>query len=37
MADAIRLNCGIRKASEDKTLRISLVVGTWRAQVHWVD
>ena len=37
MADAIGLNCGIQKVSEDKTSRSLLVVGAWRAQVHWVD
>ena len=37
MANAIGLNCGIRKASEDKTLRSLLLVGAWRAQVHGVD
>ena len=35
--DAIRLNCGIQKASENKTPRSLLVVGVWRAQVHEVD
>ena len=30
MADAIRLNCGIQKANEDKTSRSPLVVGAWR-------
>ena len=34
LADAIGLNCGIRKVREDKT---PLVVGAWRAQVHGVD
>ena len=29
--------CGIQKAREDMTLRILLVAGAWRAQVHWVD
>ena len=33
MADAIGLNCGIQKVSEDKTSRSLLVVGAWRAQV----
>ena len=37
MADAIGLNCGIQKASEDKTLRSSFVAGAWRAQVHGVN
>ena len=27
--DAIKLNCGIRKAREEKTLRSSLVAGAW--------
>ena len=36
MADAIVLNCGIRKVREDKTLRSLLVAGAWRAQVHRV-
>ena len=34
VADAIGLNCGIRKASEDKTPRSPLVAKAWRAQVH---
>ena len=33
VANAIGLNCGIRKAREVKTPRSSLVVGAWRAQV----
>ena len=37
MADAIGLNCGIQKTSEDKTPRSPLVAGAWRAQVHGVD
>ena len=37
MVDAIGLNCGIQKASEDMTLRSPLVAGAWRAQVHGVD
>ena len=37
VADAIGLNCGIRKASEDKISRSLLVVGAWRAQVHRED
>ena len=37
MADAIRLNSGIRKANEDKTLKSPLVAGVWRAQVHEID
>ena len=37
MVDAIGLNCGIQKVSEDKTMRSPLVVGVWRAQVYWVD
>ena len=37
MLDAIVLNCGIWKASEDKTPRSPLVVGAWRAQVHEVE
>ena len=37
MADAIGRNCGIQITSEDKTPRSSLVVGAWKAQVHWVD
>ena len=37
LADAIRLNCKIQKAKEDKTLRSPLVAGAWRAQVHGVD
>ena len=37
MADAIGLNCGIQKVSEDKIPKSPLVVGAWRAQVHWVD
>ena len=28
---------GIAGSSEDKTLKSPLVVGAWRAQVHWVD
>ena len=36
MVDAIGLNCGIRKASEDKTSRSPLVAGAWRAQVHGI-
>ena len=32
-----RAYCGIQIASEDKTPRSPLVVGAWRAQVHWVD
>ena len=35
--DAIKRNCGIRKASKDKIPRNPLVAGAWRAQVHWVD
>ena len=30
LADAIGLNCGIRKVREDKTLRSPLVAGAWR-------
>ena len=30
MADAIRLNCGIQKANEDKMSSSPLVVGAWR-------
>ena len=37
MVDAIGLNCGIRKVSEDKTPRSPLVVRAWRAQVHGVN
>ena len=37
VADAIELNCGIRKAREDKTLLSPLVAGAWKAQVHVVD
>ena len=37
LADAIRLNCGIQKAREDKVPRSQLVTGAWRAQVHGVD
>ena len=37
MVDAIGLNCGIQKASEDMTPRSPLVAGAWRAQVHGVD
>ena len=38
MANAIGLNCGIRKASEDKTPRNPIVAGAWKAdQVHWID
>ena len=37
VVDAIGWNCGMQKASEDKILRSPLVVGAWRAQVHWVD
>ena len=33
MVNAIGLNCGIWKASEDKTSRSPLVVGVWRVQV----
>ena len=37
LADAIALNCGIRKVREDKTLRSPSVAGVWKAQVHEVD
>ena len=37
LADAIGLNCRIRKVREDKTPTSPLVVGVWRAQVHGVD
>ena len=30
LADAIALNCGIRKVREDKTPRSPSVVGVWR-------
>ena len=32
--DAIRLNCMIWRAREDKAWRSQLVVGAWRARVH---
>ena len=35
--DAIKLNCGIRKAREDKVPRSQLVARAWRAQVHGVN
>ena len=34
VVDATGRNCGIWKASEDKTSRSPLVVGAWRAQVN---
>ena len=34
--DAIGRNYGIRKASENKIPRSSLVARVWRVQVHWV-
>ena len=37
LADAIRLNCEIRKARKDKASRSQLVAGAWRAQVHGVN
>ena len=37
LADAIRLNCEIRKTREDKVPRSQLVEGAWKAQVHEVD
>ena len=37
LADAIKLNCEIRKVREDKTPRSPLVARAWRAQVHGVD
>ena len=37
MADAIGLNCEIRKTREDKAPRSQLVAGAWRAQVHGVN
>ena len=37
LANAIRLNYGIRKAREDKVRRSQLVVVVWKAQVHGVD
>ena len=37
MADAIGLNCGNRKAREDKTSRSPLIAGAWRTQVHGDD
>ena len=37
VAVAIGLNCRIQEASEDKTSRNPLVVGAWRAQLHWLD
>ena len=37
LADAIGLNCNIRKVREDKVPRSQLVAGAWRAQVHRVD
>ena len=37
LVDVIGWYYGIRKASEDKTLRSTLVAEAWRAQVHWVD
>ena len=37
MADAIGLNCEIRKSREDKALRSQLEAGVWRVQVHGVD
>jgi len=37
VADAIGLNCGIRKARENKTSRSPLVARVWRAQVHGID
>ena len=35
--DAIGLNSLIWRAREDKVSLSQLVVGAWRAQVHWVD
>ena len=37
LGECKRAYCKIRKAREDMTPRSSLVVGAWRAQVHWVD
>ena len=37
LADAIKLNYGIRKSREDKVLRSQLVAGAWKAQVHGVN
>ena len=37
LGGAIERYCGIREASEDKVSRNLLVVGTWKAQVFWVD
>ena len=37
LADAIGLNCGIRKVKEGNALRSQMVVGVWRAQVHGVN
>ena len=34
--DAIGRNYGIRKASENKIPKSSLVARVWRVQVHWV-
>ena len=36
LADAIRLNCMIRRAREEKVSSIQLVAGAWKAQVHGV-
>ena len=37
LVDAIGLNCGIRKAREDKAPRSQFEAGAWRTQVHGVD
>ena len=37
LVDAIRLNCMIQRARENKTSLSQLVAGAWRARVHRVD
>ena len=37
LVDAIRLNCMIQRAREDKVSSSQLVAGAWRAQVHGID
>ena len=37
LADAIGHIVGYEKARENKIPRRQLVVGAWRAQVHWID
>ena len=37
LGGAIRRYCGIRITSGDKTPKIPLVAGAWRAQILWVD